>query len=67
VSQFLNGPPSVADRLVFGMPVADEAAVVKARKAAAKDMLDTWQRSWDKASRQGGGGQYASPSKICDV
>ena len=50
--EYLNGPPSVADRLTFGAPVADEAALVKARRAAAEDMLATWQGRWDKASHE---------------
>jgi hypothetical protein len=52
VHEYLNGPPSVAERLMFGAPVADKAALVKARKAATKDMLATWQGKWDKASHE---------------
>ena len=48
VHAYLNGPPSMADRLMFGAAVVDEATLVKARKAATKDMLATWQRRWDK-------------------
>ncbi|KAK1757176.1 hypothetical protein QBC47DRAFT_378556 [Echria macrotheca] len=50
VQQYLNGPPSVAEKLLFGEPVVDIAALVKARKAATNDMLATWQQGWDKAS-----------------
>ena len=51
VHEYLNGPPSVADRLMSGVPVADIAALVKAREAATEDMLAAWQGKWDKASR----------------
>lgn len=50
VHDYLNGPPSVADRLMPGVPVADTAALVKAREAATEDMLDAWQGRWDRAS-----------------
>lgn len=52
VHEHLNGPPSVADRLMSGVPVADLAALVKAREAATKHMLATWQGKWDKASHE---------------
>jgi hypothetical protein len=38
--------------LMFGAPVADEAALVKARRAATENMLATWQGRWDKASHE---------------
>ena len=48
---YLNGPLSVADRLLS--PTGGMAAAVKAaRKRAAKDMLAEWQRAWDALSRE---------------
>lgn len=48
LQEYLDGPPSVADRLLSGM--VDKAANVKARKATIKDALADWQNTWYKAS-----------------
>ncbi|KAK0708453.1 hypothetical protein B0H67DRAFT_496468 [Lasiosphaeris hirsuta] len=50
LQKYLNDSPSVADGLLSG--VTDKPAVIKARKAATKDMLTTWQSTWEKLSHE---------------
>lgn len=49
MQEYLDGPPSVAGRLLSG--VVDKAAIVKAQKATIKHALADWQDTWDKASK----------------
>ncbi len=48
---YLNGPPSLAGRLLSGGEGAP-AAVAGARAQTAKDGLAAWQATWDKLSRK---------------
>ncbi len=49
---YLNGPPSLAGRLLAERDGTSDT-VMAARTEAAKDGLAAWQATWDKLSREG--------------
>jgi len=51
LEEYLNGPKSVAERLLSGAG-GTTAAAKAARKRAVKDILDEWQREWNELARQ---------------